>query len=629
MSAARNYGGLPDSGGTTTRASAHQATFVPGESLTGHTGSRERDRGLFLQLALPVFLLGVAIVLWLVSLPAIHTAHLGSSGLPPALPATWYLALGTCVFGALACISSARPNPWLIGAYVAGAAVVLYATVPAIADAPQYAWTYKHIGVTRLIDARGALSPNVDIYNRWPGFFTLMAAFSSVAGVDPVSYAGWFEPLTLLIDVTLVAAIAHAVVRDVRVTGTSALLYVSTNWVGQNYFSPQALSYALDLALMYVVLRQLTHTRQVGSRVMRLLTFVVRRPQHPEPFAAPLPWRPWTSIAAVIAIDAVIVATHQLTPYIAVVQVGALTVVGMVRPRWVVVAMTALAVGYLLPNLSYVSSHYGLLQSLNPIENAQVQPGALTFRDWFHSHVGQILSYAAAILTAWSALRLARAGHGYRVLPLAVLAAIPFFVLFGQSYGGEASLRVFLFSSPWRDILIAWGLVSLAARTRLLASVVTVGVLVTLFLFAFLGNAGTNIIPRNEVQASEYFYETAPSGSVLMLAGQDFPLRVGTRYAVMLGPPGDHSPDLLENQQLSGAALGAGDLQTVVEAIRHFSNHGFLVFSTTQFQYADIFGTTPKGALARLERAVAASPAFRLWHATPDSRIYQLTGETP
>ncbi|MCW3027657.1 MAG: hypothetical protein JWN81_868 [Solirubrobacterales bacterium] len=578
--------------------------------------------------ALAAILLALAIALWLVSLSSIHVGHLGSAGLPPALPGTWYAALAICLLGTVASVSRSDPNPWIIGAYIAAAVIVLYGTVPALADAPQYAWTYKHIGVTRLLEARGAVSPNVDIYNRWPGFFAVTAAFSRVAGVDPLSYAGWFEPLSVLTDVGLVAAIAQAVVRDIRVTGTAALLFACTNWVGQNYYSPQAVAYTLDLALMLIIIRRFTANGKIAPRVMRLVAFVMRRPQPQEAIASSLRWPRWTSIAIVVAIDAVIVATHELTPYMVVFQVAALTLMGIVRPRWLVIVFAALAVGYLLPNLSYVSHHYGLFQSLNPIENAQVQPGALTFRDWFHAHVGQLLSYAAALLTIVFALRLARRGYGSRVLPLGVLAAIPFLILFGQNYGGEASLRVFLFSSPWRDVVIAWGLVTLGTRIRLGATVAAVGLLVTLFVFAFLGNATTNIIPGGEVRASEHFYSHAPAGAVLMLAGEDFPLRSGARYADMAGPPGDHSPDLLENHLLGRKALGSADLPTVVNALHRYSRYGFIVFSTTQLAYADIFGSTRKGALTQLERAIAASPRFHLWYATGSARIYELTDTT-
>jgi hypothetical protein len=43
-----------------------------------------------------------------------------------------------------------------------------------------------------------------------------------------------------------------------------------------------------------------------------------------------------------------------------------------------------------------------------------------------------------------------------------------------------------------------------------------------------------------------------------------------------------------------------------------------------QRRWAQTFGLTPPGALDDLERAVAASPAFRLWRATRDARIYRL-----
>jgi hypothetical protein len=569
-----------------------------------------------------LLLLAGALAIWLLSLSSVDVKNLGAAGLPPALPLMWYVSLAIGVLGTAVALSVPSPKPWVISAYILVVIIVLYATVPAIADAPQYAWTYKHIGVIRLIEGRGTVSPNVDIYNRWPGFFALAAVFSRVTDVDPLSYAPWFEPITLVLDVTLVAAIAQTIIRDIRVTGCAALLFAISNWVGQNYLSPQALAYTLDLALMLIVVRQLTPGRAIAPSLMQGTEFLFRRSQADKALSSALPWSKRTSLLLLIGIDAVIIATHQLTPYIVVLQVGALTVIGVVRPRWLVLLLGAMTLAYLLPNLSYVSHHYGLFSGLNPIDNAQVEPGSQTFRDWFHGHVGQILSYTVAGLTGLATIRLIRRGQAQRVLPLAVLAAIPFLVLFGQSYGGEASLRVFLFSSPWRDIIISWGLSTLARRIRLWAYVSTVGVIATLFIFAFFGNAGTNVMPKTEVNASEHFYMYAPAGSVLMLAGEDFPLRVGSRYARMAGPGGDHSPDILENFSLRRHVLGSSDIPTVIAAMRQYARNDYIVFSATELMYADVFGTTPKGSLTRLKAAIAKSPHFGLWYATPDAEIY-------
>ena len=283
--------------------------------------------------ALVPLLAGVA--LWACSLPLIHTRGLGSYGLPPALPWTWYAALLLLICGAAAVCWTARPSPALIGVYVLALVIILYATVPAITPVPHYPWVYKHVGVTRSIILHGGVNASGDIYNRWPGFFAAAAAFSSWAHLDPLAFAAWAEPFFAALDAFILAAIAFAIAEDWRVAGYAALMFTLGDWIGQNYFAPQAMAFTLTLAFTLVLVRTLA--RGHGSAlVSRALERTLRRPQPPVPLATTLPWGQTASVAMVLAIDAVIVATHQLTPYILLLQVGALALLGIARPRWAV-----------------------------------------------------------------------------------------------------------------------------------------------------------------------------------------------------------------------------------------------------------------------------------------------------
>ncbi len=210
----------------------------------------------------------------------------------------------------------------------------------------------------------------------------------------------------------------------------------------------------------------------------------------------------------------------------------------------------------------------------------------------------------------------------------AALAFAPFGVIFGQNYGGEASLRVILFSSAGCAILAAWGIETLRrGALRLAVSVVLALLMAGLFVPAFFGEAELNVIPSGEVAASSYFYAHAPAGSVLMLSAPGFPIRYGATYENYRGPQGDDDPNLLNTDTLRHKALGPQDVATVVSIIRQYSRSGFLVFSTTENEYASVFRLTPPNALVDLEQAVASSPYFHLWYATRDARIYQ--GVTP
>jgi hypothetical protein len=289
--------------------------------------------------------------------------------------------------------------------------------------------------------------------------------------------------------------------------------------------------------------------------------------------------------------------------------------------------MGILTLAYLLPNLHYVIHNYGLFTSLNPASNIKHGHTTPSHVDFFDANAGGLLSAVLIVLMLISAARLARLGDGNRALALLVLAVAPFGILFAQNYGGEGSLRVFLFSSPWRDVLIALGIVTITrARLRAAAALCLCISLAYMFIPAFYGAEELNIIPAGEVTASEYFYAHAPARSVLVPAAEDFPTRSGARYLLMR--PQSDVPALIgpesETRAFQNRPLGAAQIPAMVSVIHEFSYSGFVVFAASGYEYAAIHDLTPPGALANLERAVAASPRFRLWYSTRDARIYQL-----
>ena len=573
----------------------------------------------------------LALVAWASSLAAIDVHELGDYGLLPELAPLWYTALAALVFGAVACTCARRPNGWLIAGYVAAVTIVLYATLPIVADAPPYPWTYKHIGVTRLIELQGQVDPSIDIYNRWPGMFALAAAFSELAGLpNPVSYAQWNEPLFALIDALLVAAIARAITRDVRVAGFAALVFTLGNWVGGQYFSPQAVAFALALVVMLLVLRGLRAGDTQSPRVVAALEHITRRRQPEHTLTDRLPWQPATVLAMVLAVYAVVVAAHQLTPYVLLLQVAALVFLAGMRPRWVVMAMAALAIGYLLPQLDYVERAYGLLSSANPFANV-ARPTDVYELDpvagkRFNGRASVLLTFAVWGLSIVAALRLGRIGYARKALPILSVAFAPVAVLLVQSYGGEAALRVILFSLAWCATLIAWAVFTVEPRRlRISAASVVAVTLAALFVPAFHGAAQLHVVPGGEVRAAERFSVNAPAGSVLVSVATGFPGSVGPRYPSLGGRRETVPPNLLdEGDRFRHRPLGTGDVPAVIAAMRAHAPETFLAFSTTQRRYVETFRLMPRQAIERLERAVAESPDFRLWYATEDARIYRL-----
>jgi len=573
----------------------------------------------------------VALVLWRVSLLHLNPYDLGDYGLPPALPITWYFSLALAVVGAVTAITMRSTKGLIMVGYIVVIAVILFGTVPMLSAQPHYAWVYKHIGVVRYIEAQGKVNPNVDIYNRWPGFFALGAVFSQLGGsANPEVYAGWAELLFLLLDTVLVMAAVKAVVREIRIAACAGLFFVVTNWVAQTYYSPQAFAFVLGLALTVILLRQLRVNEPTYSpRLTRIVERIGRTPQLSVETQDTAMWARWVSITAILGLDAVIVASHQLTPYMLLVSIALLMLVRVVRPWWMLMAMAAMTLGYLAANLHFIEHNYGVFTSLDPFNNAQGQGATLsrspTAGKLFNTYVELLFLAVLGLLSICAIIRLLRLGLLMRALPFVVFAVSPFFVLFGQNYGGEASLRIILFSSPWCAALISWALGTVGRRRlRWALTLVVAATFTALFVPSFLGEEELNVISPAEVRASEWFYDHGRPESVLVLAAPGFPFRYGADYPEFLGPEGDANPNLLTEAVFDDRPLGAAQVPEIAARISGYAKHGYIVFDKDETTYAEVFRLTPPGALGHLENAVARSHEFRLWYANNSVHIYEL-----
>lgn len=571
-----------------------------------------------------VTLLVAGMIAWALSLHSIDITRLGTFGLPPVLPVQWYAALGVLVAGAVVTIWRMQFRPWLAAAYVGAVAIVLFVTVPVLFDMPQFAWAYKHIGVTEYIASHGATLPSHDIYQRWPGFFSLAAWLSSITRTDVLALARWNSPFFSLLDILLVAGLASVVTRDRRVWAMAALVFCVINWLGASYFSPQALAYAVAIVLLTLALSHVTtHARGVGSLRPRDLW---RTLGWGTGDAKPGVFEPQpTFLLLMVGLDAVVVVTHQLTPYVLMLQLAALGICNAVRTRWVVLASAILPAAYLVPNLSFVERLYGpLFNGLNLFENAEVTPGAAEHRDFVAQHAGALLTLLVGVATALCVVRLARRWDLRMTIACALTAVAPAAILFGENYGGEATLRVFLFAVPWLAILIALGVATLRPRSRVIVSLAGTLVATWIFLYASYDTAATSLFPRSEVVASRYFYARAPQRSMLMLSGPSFPSWIGARYVDMVGVIGDSIPNLFALSRFQHRAPGPGDVSWIAAYLRRSAPHPFIVFSTSQELYARDFGPGSRRQMNVLERAVAQSSRYQLWYRNADTRIYRV-----
>src|SRR5690606_35935852 len=136
--------------------------------------------------------LAVALAAWLVSLAHTDVIRVGQFGLLATLPPLFLVALVVTLAGLV--VVARRPGAHrliLLRAYLVLAILLVHATTPLLLEEPQYAWTYKHLGVIEYVLAHGHVTGGPDIYQQWPAFFTAVAVLVDLLGVSTVAVAPW------------------------------------------------------------------------------------------------------------------------------------------------------------------------------------------------------------------------------------------------------------------------------------------------------------------------------------------------------------------------------------------------------------------------------------------------------
>jgi hypothetical protein len=615
----------------------------PGGEAPSTPGRRPR-RPLPWPVTGQVACLCVAVALWGIAVAGTRVGTLDDYGLIPVLPLSFFAALALLVVSFAAALCSGRHSQLVLAGHVLALIVFLHGTVPLLFAEPFYPWVYTHFGVVRYIDLHGRLDGSVDIYQNWPAFFTLGAWFGRMAGVrGPLEVAAWAQVFFSICNMLQLRYIFGSLSRDIRLIWLAIFVFFAANWVAQDYFAPQAFAFTLSLGLCGVLLRWLmvaTDRARMARWLNRAASFIVRlgrrRRSNADPEDEPTGSQRFGRRAArnvALLLFAVIVASHQLTPYMLIAGLAVLTVLGVVRPRLLVVAFAAMAIAYLLPRLEFVQVNYGLLTGAgDPLHNSRNATIGFDQGD-----PGRILSAQASRLLSLSVWALALVGiirrlrAGYKNMGVMVLAATPVLIIFGESYGGEVIYRVYLFSLPWLALLSAFGVrpgrhgwSSARSLPRLALPLLA---LLALFLPAYFGMAETNQVRPGEVEASEHFYGKAPAQSLLMLASPQFPVRLASNYERFQLAIGESDPNLLVvAPSLRHRMLGSREVPIIAEILRDYGGGrpAFLVVSRNGKVYSDVFDLLPRGSLDRLERALARSKRFRVWYRNDDTTIYQL-----
>jgi hypothetical protein len=538
--------------------------------------------------------------------------------------------------------------------HVVALVVMLYGTAPLVYSEGRYTWLYKTIGVIQYVNVHGQLNPSIDIYQQWPGFFALAAWFGKVAGVasPAATYAKWAQLVFELAALPLLNLGYKALFLTARQRWIALLLYPASNWIGQDYLSPQALGTLLSLGVTVVALRWL----YVNAPAEDHQPDQISHPPWPEAALertrAPGVRSRTLACAVIVIVYSVLTFTHELSPYMVAVQLGALAVAGLLRPRWFALVPAAIALAYLAPHFSFVNRDFGILKSIGDFfSNAEPHAfaaGVLPPSQRLVEHCQEALSagmWGLAVVGAWLRRR-----SGRTVLALVLLAFSPFILLGLLAYGQELLLRVDLFSLPWTAALAALALAPPLTvehevagyqaspapsagpqrqRPRLISAALRVslvlGLALALFFPAFFGDDSYNMMPRSEVTTITSFLNDAVPGPI---------------YTAINNAPIDFDSgryDLFSISSIFGGLAGTapvtpGILNTVTNIARQQTGGrkpAYIVISPSMEAYSQAYGVTPPSSFTTLLTALAHDHRWKLVAHQSGTVIYELPLTAP
>jgi GT2 family glycosyltransferase len=629
-------------------AVGHAAVITPTRRSPRDVAAPARRRGAWLPSGVyrPLLLIAASVALWGVSLGGVKPLRMNDLGLVSVLPWTFFAALLLLTASFWLTLRQDRLREPLLLLHAVVLIVVIHGTPQIVYGTLRYEWAWKHLGIVDYIQRHGQVDPNIafeNVYHSWPGFFSLAALVSQLTGVRVLVLAEWapvFFEFAFLLALLLVLG---PLVRDRRRIWLAAWLFLCTNWVGQDYFSPQALNFFLYLVLIAVCLRYF-YDGHVPSHAAakRWLRFdgaadgfrrLLARGANTDSALPPAATKRAVPLALTGLLCGVIATSHQLTPLMATSALAVLVVFQQCSVRWLPLLMAGLtgtwaglmARPFLDQNFHWIALSIGTFGGniLTPPTNLKVASTGLVEV----AYVDRALTVAVGVLAVVGAIRLYRRGSVELVAMLLVLS--PLLLLWLNAYGGEMVFRVYLFALPFAALLASAALLPSAAA-RLPWKATAAGAATTVLLLAgmcvaYYGKERMNYFSPDEVRASRYVYATAPHGSLLLSISFNYPWGFthyeDYNYGALSGQTPEGKRTLLRNP--------IGTIETLMGQGQTRTRPAYLIVTRSQLAEVEMTEILPRGWVATVLQRISNSPRFRLVYSNRHASVYTVRAPLP
>ena len=576
-----------------------------------------------------------ALAVWIACLRRIDPSTMNDFGLASVLPYQAWLPHLFLSAGFFLVICRQRGHVWLPCLYLVALVLVLHATPAIEYGTLRYPWAWKHLGIVDYIQRHGSVdraTPILSAYHNWPGFFAAAAFIADLVGVrDLAGPARWAPVVLNLLYLAALPMLYRSFTDDHRAIFSATWIFLSGNWIGQDYFSPQGVSFFFYVVLLGLCLRFLAPQPSPATidnwRVSQAAAALAQWLERGLRTSSTLPNGASRVILTATALLLILAMTvsHQLTPLVAISALGILTAfqrlaiglflfAGVTVAFWVLYVAAPFVAVVLPVELRDIGVAMGEL-SANLADISVVSPGQA-----FISLVCRLLTLGIAIAAIAGGIR--RLAWGYRDGIAVALVAAPLPLLVVTSYGGEITFRVYLFALPFLAFFAA-ALFFPSPRQGSPAGTAVSAVLfgfalAVAFVFANNGKDRQYAFASEDVAAVQWLYENAPRGTLLVEGAPLYPSQFrNVEYFTHVS--------LADEPAESRAELLAHPVPVLARWLDNTDySAAFIILTRNQQAYVDAMGIMPGGGFEKIKQALLASPRFRLVHATSGTMIFTL-----
>ena len=428
-------------------------------------------------------LLALGLLAFFLAAMQVHPEKVGDVGLvAQAGPVYWFAVL--CVSAVFTVNLVRTPHRSVVlAASVLTLLFMIYGLGSVTETAPRFQVAWLHAGFIEYISRTGRVLPSFDARFSWPGAFSFAAFADTIARVpSAVTLIRWAPLVFGVLYLPPLWSVASSLTPDVRVRWLTLWIFAIGNWVGQDYLSPQAAAYILFLVILMILLRWFRPRvpgyqsvkrpgKHLVGRLLESARRVSRAPNEVE--SEPVSGAVRASLTViVIALFAVLVISHQLTPVFLIGLIMVLVVTKRLDLQYLPLIFILLFIGWV--SWGAIAFWQGHLSSIvggfgNTGSNVNQNVGT----HFKTKNTGREVILFTRVAMTGALLLLAGAGvllrRSLRQIDLTVIlgALAPFPVVLVQAYGGEALLRAYLCALPFMALLVAHALVAGPLRAAL------------------------------------------------------------------------------------------------------------------------------------------------------------------